>query len=95
MRDASGRAAGGVRDNITVKLTEADASQLEKRHLQYDAGLTLSPGDYTLPNVNLTGYAPGFPGASAGFVGYGTHIVQNNIYYRGSETATRRGRNCD
>lgn len=23
-----------------------------------------------------------------GFVGYGTHIVQNNIYYRGSETAT-------
>src|SRR5207248_6333392 len=42
IRDASGRAAGGVRDNITVKLTDADASQLEKRHLQYDAGLTLA-----------------------------------------------------
>src|SRR6266568_5682582 len=50
--------------------------------------LAPSPGDYTLPNVNLTGYAPGFPGASSGFVGYGTHIVQNNIYYRGSETVT-------
>ncbi|MFN7921362.1 MAG: TonB-dependent receptor [Bryobacteraceae bacterium] len=50
--------------------------------------LAPSPGDYTLPNVNLTGYAPGFPGASAGFVGYGTHIVQNNIYYRGGETIT-------
>jgi hypothetical protein len=50
--------------------------------------LAPSPGDYALPNINLTGYAPGFPGASAGFVGYGTHIVQNNIYYRGSETLT-------
>lgn len=50
--------------------------------------LAPSPGDYTLPNVNLTGYAPGFPGASSGFVGYGTHIVQNNIYYRGSQSAT-------
>jgi len=50
--------------------------------------LAPSPGDYTLPNVNLTGYAPGAPGASSGFVGYGTHIVQNNIYYRGSETVT-------
>jgi hypothetical protein len=50
--------------------------------------LAAGPGDYTLPNVNLTGYAPGAPGASSGFVGYGTHIVQNNIYYRGSETIT-------
>ena len=50
--------------------------------------LAPQPGDYTLPNINLTGYAPGFPGASSGFVGYGTRIVQNNIYYRGSETAT-------
>ena len=50
--------------------------------------LAPQPGDYTLPNINLTGYAPGFPGASGGFVGYGTRIVQNNIYYRASETAT-------
>jgi hypothetical protein len=46
------------------------------------------PGDYTLPNINLTGYFPGTPGASSGFVGYGTHIVQNNIYYRLAETLT-------
>jgi len=44
----SGRLAGGVRDNIPVKLSEADASQLEHRHLQYDAGLTLPPGTYNL-----------------------------------------------
>jgi len=50
--------------------------------------LAAQPGDYTLPNINLSGYAPGAPGASSGFVGYGTHIVQNNLYYRLSETAT-------
>jgi VWFA-related protein len=44
----SGRLAGGVRDNIPVKLSDADASQLEHRHLQYDAGLTLPPGKYNL-----------------------------------------------
>ena len=46
------------------------------------------PGDYTLPNISLSGYAPGTPAASSGFVGYGTHIVQNNLYYRLSETMT-------
>jgi Carboxypeptidase regulatory-like domain/TonB dependent receptor len=50
--------------------------------------LAAQPGDYTLPNVNLSGYAPGAPAASSGFVGYGTHIVQNNLYYRLSETVT-------
>ena len=39
---------GGVRDNIPVKLSDADVSQLEHRHLQYDAGLTLPPGKYNL-----------------------------------------------
>ena len=42
----------------------------------------------TLPNINLTGYAPGFPTGTGGFVGYGTHIVQNNIYYRAGETVS-------
>lgn len=46
--DATGRPAGGIRDYITVKLTDQDASQLEHRHIQYDAGLTLTPGTYTL-----------------------------------------------
>src|SRR5579862_487141 len=45
---ASGKLVGGVRDNIPVKLSDADASQLEHRHLQYDAGLTLPPGKYNL-----------------------------------------------
>lgn len=44
----SGKLAGGVRDNISVKLSDADAVQLEHRHLQYDAGLTLPPGKYNL-----------------------------------------------
>ncbi len=44
----SGKLVGGVRDNIAVKLSDADASQLEHRHLQYDAGLTLPPGKYNL-----------------------------------------------
>jgi VWFA-related protein len=44
----NGRMVGGVRDNIPVKLSDADVSQLEHRHLQYDAGLTLPPGSYDL-----------------------------------------------
>ena len=44
----SGRLVGGVRDNIAVKLSDSDVSQLEHRHLQYDAGLTLPPGKYNL-----------------------------------------------
>jgi len=50
--------------------------------------LAAAPGDYTLPNINLTNYAPGFPTGTAGFVGYGSHIVQNNIYYRLSQNFT-------
>ena len=48
IRDANGRSVGGVRDNITVKLTEENAAQLASRHLQYDAGVTLNPGKYSL-----------------------------------------------
>jgi hypothetical protein len=50
--------------------------------------LAAGPGDYTLPNIGLTGYAPGLPTGTSGFVGYGLRIVQNNIYYRGSESVT-------
>jgi len=48
VRDANGRLAGGVRDQITVKLTDADAERLAERHFQYDTGLTLAPGEYRL-----------------------------------------------
>jgi len=37
-----------VRDGITVKLDEATVSQLGHRSFQYDTGLTLPPGVYTL-----------------------------------------------
>jgi VWFA-related protein len=48
VRDANGKLVGGVRDQITVKLTDVDAGKLDQRHLQYDTGLTLGPGNYSL-----------------------------------------------
>jgi len=48
VRDSMGKLVGGVRDQITVKLTDTDAEKLENRHLQYDTGLTLGPGNYSL-----------------------------------------------
>jgi VWFA-related protein len=48
VRDSAGKLVGGVRDEITVKLTEENAAQLARRHLQYDTGLTLSSGTYSL-----------------------------------------------
>lgn len=50
--------------------------------------LAANPGEYTLPAVNLTGYAPGNPTGTTGFVGYGLRIVQNNLYYRAGQTFT-------
>ena len=58
VRDASSKLVGGVRDNITVKLDDADAAQIARRHLQYDSVLTLAPGTYTLnflARENLSG----------------------------------------
>jgi len=58
VRDATGKLVGGVRDNITVKLNEENASKIGQRHLQYDAGLTLAPGTYDLrflARENLSG----------------------------------------
>jgi VWFA-related protein len=48
VRDSGGRLVGGVRDQIAVKLTDADAEKLEKRHIQYDTGLALASGEYSL-----------------------------------------------
>lgn len=48
VRDTNGRLIGGVRDQIKVNLTDADAQKLGQRHLQYDTGLTLGPGTYDL-----------------------------------------------
>ncbi len=48
VRDSNGRLVGGVRDEITVKLNEANAAQIDRRYMQYDSGLTLASGNYSL-----------------------------------------------
>jgi VWFA-related protein len=48
VRDRSGKVVSAVRDGMKVKLSDASASKLGERHLQYDTGFTLSPGEYTL-----------------------------------------------
>jgi VWFA-related protein len=58
VRDHSGKLVTAVRDGITAKLDEAAAAQLGRRSFQYDTGLTLPPGDYTLrflARENLSG----------------------------------------
>ncbi len=69
---------------------ESDGDRYSKNYVA-ELGLkhlAPQPGDYTLPSINLTGYAPGNPTGTPGFVGYGGRIVQNNIYYRAAETLT-------
>ena len=48
VRDARNRIAASVRDTIPLKLDEATAGQIVRKHIQYDTGLTLAPGKYTL-----------------------------------------------
>ena len=48
VRDKSGKLVTAVRDGITVKLDDSAASQLSRKSLQYDTGLTLASGEYTL-----------------------------------------------
>lgn len=48
IRDSTGHLIGGVRDGITVKFNEDNVTQLSRRQLEYDTGVTLPPGDYKL-----------------------------------------------
>lgn len=48
VRDSTGHLVGGVRDQITVKLNEANAAKIDRRYMQYDSGLTLPSGNYSL-----------------------------------------------
>ena len=48
VRDGKGKPVASVRDAIRVKLDEANAAQLGRRHFQYDTGFTLPPGRYQL-----------------------------------------------
>jgi uncharacterized protein (DUF2141 family) len=46
VRDAHDKPAAAVRDTIPLKLDEATAGQVTRKHIQYDTGLTLTPGKY-------------------------------------------------
>jgi hypothetical protein len=48
VRDEKGKLVTGVRDEITVKLGDADQEKIAKHNIQYDGGLTLAPGKYNL-----------------------------------------------
>jgi len=48
VRDARGKPAAAVRDTIPLKLDETTAGQVARKHIQYDTGLTLTPGKYKL-----------------------------------------------
>ena len=37
-----------VRDNVNIKLTDATATELSRRPIEYDAGFTLLPGKYSI-----------------------------------------------
>jgi VWFA-related protein len=48
VRDARHRVASVVRDTIPLKLDDATAGRVGRKQIQYDTGLTLAPGKYTL-----------------------------------------------
>ncbi len=48
VRDARRRVASVVRDTIPLKLDDATAGKVGGKQVQYDTGLTLAPGKYTL-----------------------------------------------
>jgi VWFA-related protein len=48
VRDVRNQVASVVRDTIPLKLDEATAGQVSRKHIQYDTGMTLAPGKYTL-----------------------------------------------
>jgi VWFA-related protein len=43
-----GVTVSNVRDNINIKLTDATATELAKRPIEYDSGFTLLPGKYSI-----------------------------------------------
>lgn len=58
VRDSKGKQVAVVRDGITVKLTEENATKLASSSLQYDTGFSLPPGKYgikLLARENQTG----------------------------------------
>ncbi len=48
IKDAYGTTVMNVRDKVNIKLSDATAAELAKRPIEYDAGFTLLPGNYTI-----------------------------------------------
>jgi VWFA-related protein len=48
IKDEFGTTITNLRDKVDVKLSDATASELAKRPIEYDAGFTLLPGKYTV-----------------------------------------------
>ncbi len=48
VQDARGRSAATVRDTIPLKVSQTVAGQVMQKSIQYDTGVTLTPGNYKL-----------------------------------------------
>lgn len=48
IKDSYGTTITNLRDSVNIKLSDATASELAKRPIEYDAGFTLLPGKYTI-----------------------------------------------
>ena len=48
VKDDYGTTISNVRDKVNIKLSDATASELAKRPIEYDTGFTLLPGKYTV-----------------------------------------------
>jgi len=46
--DIGGSTVSNIRDSVNIKLSDATAAQLAHQPIEYDAGVTLLPGHYTL-----------------------------------------------
>ncbi len=85
----------GYTHSFLARAPQGDASSTNYAAAVGLANLVAYPGDYTYPSISLTGYpseSPSTAGASSAigseFGGSGTHIVQNNLYYRAGQTFT-------
>jgi VWFA-related protein len=48
IKDEYGTTIQNIRDKVDIKLSGETAAELQKRHIQYDTGYTLLPGQYTI-----------------------------------------------
>jgi hypothetical protein len=48
IKDEYGTTIQNIRDKVDIKLSGETAAELQKKHIQYDTGYTLLPGQYTI-----------------------------------------------